>query len=290
MTQITSFPRYLGDGNTQGTVLGTGAGQSPAGKDSAGNPEKVALFGNTTPVVQPSGNAQAAIARGSACGIIATFSSTQSPASCAVLSTVTAALTLIGGTGAPVSLATGDILFINKPSSQANLGIGNIAVSSANVAVVSFSALAGTNFVTPTGSETYGVVALRGFNVLTTVLTPASILSNTTAEQQFSVTGLRAGDLVQVSKGGNQLGLDVAGCRVVSNNLLGVTFMNVTAGPLTPTAGQTYTIVSLGGIDANSNDVLYQVTAGTVARVVSSTTTSSALPLAKLSPGGILVG
>lgn len=289
MTQVTANPRFVGDGNTQGTVLGTGAGQSPAGKDSAGNAEKIALYGNTTPVAQPSGNAQSAIARGSACGMVATFSLTNSPASVATLTTAELGMTLVGGTGASITIATTDLLFINKPTAQAGLGVGNVRVSSAGVAGVAFSNLS-AGFLTPTASETYGIVALRGFGVLTTVLTPASVASNTTAEQQFTVTGLRAGDLVQVSKATSQPGLDIAGARVVSNNVLGVTFMNVTAGPLTPTAAQTYTIVSLGGIDANNNDVLYQVTAGTVASVVSSTTMSAALTLSNLAVSDIVVG
>ena len=66
--------------------------------------------------------------------------------------------------------------------------------------------------------------------------------------------------------------------------------MNVTGGPLTPTAAETYTVISLGGIDANNNDVLYQVSAGTVASVVSSTTMSAALTLSNLALGDIVIG
>jgi hypothetical protein len=181
------------------------------------------------------------------------------------------------------------LLFVNKPTAQAGIGVGNVRVSSAGVAGVAFSNLT-AGFLTPTASETYGIVALRGFNVLTTTLTPASVAAGAVVEQQFSLTGLRAGELVQVSKATSQPGLDIAGCRVVSNNLLGVSFMNVTAGPLTPTAAQVYTIISLGGIDANSNDVLYQVTAGTVASVVSSITMSAAITLSNLAVNDIVVG
>jgi hypothetical protein len=291
MTQTTTNPRFLGDGNTQGTVLGTGAGQSPLGKDSAGNAEKVALYGGTTPVVQPSGNAQAAIARGSACGMVVTFSSTQSPNSVATVSTVTSALTLVGGTGAPVTIASGDVLYINKPTAQAGLGIGNIAVSSAGVAVVSFVNASATNFITPTAAETYGVVALRGFNKLTAVLTPASVASNTAAEQIFAsqFTGLRSGELVQVMKPVNQLGLEIAGCRVVGNNSLGITFMNVTAGPLTPTAAETYTVISLGGIDAVNNEVLYQIT-GSPSSVATTTTANRSLAVSNVGVTDTVIG
>jgi hypothetical protein len=253
--------------------------------------DKLAFFTSTAtdPVVQQTGNAQAAVARGSACGMVATFSLTNSPASVATLTTAELGMTLVGGTGAAVTIASGDLLFVNKPSAQAGIGVGNVRVSSAGVAGVAFSNLS-AGFLTPTASETYGIVALRGFNVLTTTLTPASVAAGAVVEQQFTLTGLRAGELVQVSKATSQPGLDIAGCRVVSNNLLGVSFMNVTAGPLTPTAAQVYTIISLGGIDANSNDVLYQVTAGTVASVVSSTTMSAAITLSNLAVNDIVVG
>lgn len=272
--------------NTTSTSIYVGGG-SPAQMGTTGG---TAGFYGATPIVQPSGNAQVAIARGQACGMVATFSLTASPTSVATVSTMTSAMTLVGGTGPSITIASTDVLFVNKPSSQAGLGVGNIAVSSAGVAVVSFINSSATNFITPTASETYGVVALRGFGALTTVWTPSSVAANSVVEQQVAVTGLRAGELVQVSKPTNQLGLDIVGCRVVSNNLLGVSFANVTAGPLTPTAAQTYTIISLGGIDANSNDVLYQVTAGTVASVVSSTTMSAALTLSNLAVSDIVIG
>lgn len=281
MTMITSNRQQIGAGTTDGLVV------QPA-LDSAGNPAKVAFFGGN-PAPQAAGNAQAAVVRGQSCGMVATFASTQSPSSVATLSTLTSAMTLVGGTGASVTIASGDVLFINKPSAQAGVGVGNIAVSSAGVAVVSFANLS-AGFLTPTASELYGVVALRGFNKVSGVLTPASVLSASVVEQQFAMTGLRAGELVQVSKPTNQLGLDIAGCRVVSNNVLGVSFINATAGPLTPTAGETYTVICLGGIDAMNNDVLYQVSAGATATIASSTTVTAAITLSNLAVGDMVVG
>jgi len=73
-------------------------------------------------------------------------------------------------------------------------------------------------------------------------LTPASVAANTSAEQSFTVPGLQVGDQVQVSKPTAQAGLIVATARVVSANTMGVTFGNLTAGFLTPTAAEVYAI------------------------------------------------
>jgi len=209
-------------------------------------------------------NAQSAIPRGGAGGFVATFASNQSPASVATLTTVNRGMTLINGTGAAVTIASTDLVIVNKPTAQAGLGVGNEYVSSAGVLAVSFANLS-AGFLTPTSAEKYGVIALRGLNSVTTVLTPAAVTLSTTAEQQFSVTGLRAGELVKVNKPTIQPGLEIVGARVVSNNLLGITFGNLTAATLTPTAGETYTVISLGGLDAINNDIQFQVSAAPVA-------------------------
>jgi len=272
----SSAVRQLSDGNSVGTVLG----QSAA--------DKIAFY-NATPVVQPSGIAEAAVSRGDAGAMIATFATTQSPASTATLTTVELGMTVIGGTGAPVSLASGDLLYINKPTSQPGLGVGNVRVSAANVAGVAFDNLS-AGFLTPTASEVYGIVALRGLGALTAVLTPAAVVSQTVTEQQFAVSGLAAGTLVQVNKPTNQAGLDIAGARVISNNLLGISFMNVTGGTLTPTAGQSYTVISLGGLDAVNNNVTYQISSGTITGVATVTTAQRNLTITNLAITDIVLG
>jgi len=209
-------------------------------------------------------NAQAAIPRGGAAGFVATFASNQSPASVATLTTVNRGMTLINGTGAAVTIATTDLVIVNKPAAQAGLGVGNEYVSSAGVLAVSFANLS-AGFLTPTAAEKYGVIALRGLNSVTSALTPVSIAAATTAEQQFSITGLRAGELVKVNKPTIQPGIEIVGARVVSNNLLGITFGNVTSAPLTPTAAESYTVISMGGLDALNNEILFQVSAAPVA-------------------------
>ena len=229
--------------------------------------QPVGFFG-TAPVVQPSGNAQAIVTRGQQCGVIATFSSTQSPSAVSQGTTAEQTLTIQSGSGGQMLLASGDMVFVNKPTSQAGLGVGNVRVSSGNTLGITFINVpaAGGN-ITPTASEVYSVVAIRGIGKLAATLSPVAVAANTTVEQQFAVTGLPVGTLVQVNKPTAQAGLDIVGCRVVSNNLLGITFCNVTASPITPTAAESYNVLPLAGLDAVDNDVFYGFNVGTVGAV-----------------------
>src|ERR1700749_1164472 len=72
---------------------------------------------------QASGGSQAAISTGQASGIIATYASTQSPSSVATITTGEVSMTVQSGTGAIIVPASGDLFFINKPTSQGGLGI-----------------------------------------------------------------------------------------------------------------------------------------------------------------------
>lgn len=252
-----TLARQLSDGSPDGTIFG----QSST--------DTISFYG-ATPVVQPSGNAQAAVARGNQAGVIATYSSTQSPSAVAQGTTAEQTLTIQSGTGGQMLLAANDLVFVNKPTSQAGLGVGNVRVSSGNTLGITFSNIpaAGGN-ITPTASQAYGVVALRGLGsfALTATLTPTAVAANTSVEQIFPVTGLQVGNLVQVNKPTAQAGLDIGGCRVVSNNVLGITFMNVTAAAITPTAAEVYNIVALPGLDAVNNDVIYGFNVGTVGAI-----------------------
>jgi hypothetical protein len=77
--------------NPDGTILG----QSST--------DKLGFYGATT-VVRPSGNAQAAVTRGSQAGVIATYSSLQSPAAVAQGTTAEQTLTIQTGTGGTMLL------------------------------------------------------------------------------------------------------------------------------------------------------------------------------------------
>lgn len=78
--------------------------------------------------------------------------------------------------------------------------------------------------------------------LLQATLSPSIVNTITAPEQTFTVNGLLVGDFVQVQKPTAQAGLGIAGSRVTAANTLGITFVNPTAGNITPTAGETYLI------------------------------------------------
>lgn len=84
---------------------------------------------------------------------------------------------------------------------------------------------------------------VRAFGVASVALTPALIVLNTTAEQTFSVPGLKTGDVIlSVNKPTAQAGLGIVNWRVSAADTIGITFSNNTGGSITPTAGETYLI------------------------------------------------
>lgn len=78
--------------------------------------------------------------------------------------------------------------------------------------------------------------------LLQAALTPTQVNTVTAPEQTFTVNGLIVGDLVFVNKPSAQAGLGIAGARVTAANTLGITYVNPTAGNITPTA-ETYIIL-----------------------------------------------
>ena len=88
-------------------------------------------------------------------------------------------------------------------------------------------------------------VGIIGGNVanigaVTVTLSPALVAANTTAEQTFTVPGVKVGDGVSVNKPTAQAGLGIVGCRVSAADTVGITFSNNTGGGITPTASQAY--------------------------------------------------
>lgn len=232
------------------------------------------FFGNT-PIVQQAGNGLSAVQRGQAAGSIYSWSSTQSPSAANANTGSESTMTVQSGTvtNAAALITTSDLIYINKPTAQAGLGMGNVRQSASNQIAVTFTNWTGSN-ITPTSSEAYKIISIRGMRTITATLSPAAVAANTTVEQTFTITptaaspqGLPTGTLVQVSKPTQQAGLDIVGCRVVSNNVVGITFVNVTASPITPTAAESYTIFALGGLDAVNNFLSCQMNAGTIGAI-----------------------
>ena len=249
----TSYVRQLSDGNGQNGGPGTTLGQSPS--------DLISFFG-ATPVTQPSGPNEAALPRDAAGGSVATIqSNTISVTLTGPNTTSEHGLTLLSGNSPTWKIASGDVLIVNVPTNVAGMGLGNVRVSSTGVVGATFSNFTAAN-LTPTATMSYGVVAIRGFGNLTGTLSPAAVPPNTIAEQQFPISGLRAGtlSLVQVMKPTEQNGLDIVGVRAVSSGTLGITFANLTAATITPTASEAYTVLEMAGMDAVSNVVLIEET------------------------------
>ena len=74
--------------------------------------------------------------------------------------------------------------------------------------------------------------------LITVTLAPAVVATITTAEQAFVVQGVQLGDQVRVQFSGAQVaGVAVVSARVTGANTVAVTFMNPTAGGVTPATG-----------------------------------------------------
>lgn len=84
---------------------------------------------------------------------------------------------------------------------------------------------------------------VQSMGVASVTLSPALIVLNTTAEQTFTVPGIRATDvLLNVTKPTAQAGLGIVGFRVTAADTIGITFSNNTGSSITPTASQVYLV------------------------------------------------
>lgn len=85
---------------------------------------------------------------------------------------------------------------------------------------------------------------INELQIVSVALTPSAVGANTTAQQTFTVTGVKVGDVVvAVEKPSHQAGLGIVGARVTAADTVGITFSNNTGAGITPTAGETYDFV-----------------------------------------------
>jgi hypothetical protein len=135
----------------------------------------------------------------------------------------------------------------NKPTTTAGIATvgGYCSANSINIALVNPTGAA----VTPAGSEVYTVPILRAAPVAPAknylqLLTPQSVAANTTAEQQFTVTGLiftnSVASTVKVTKPSMTTGIEVVGARVSATSTLQITFQNNTSAAIVPPAEYYY--------------------------------------------------
>ena len=79
---------------------------------------------------------------------------------------------------------------------------------------------------------------VRGMFAVAVALAPASVAAASAPEQNFSVPGVQLTDVIAgVSGPGVLSGVTPAGVRVVSAGVVGVQFVNPTAGALVPPPG-----------------------------------------------------
>jgi len=93
--------------------------------------------------------------------------------------------------------------------------------------------------------------------VMKATLSPAQVNANTTAEQTFTVKGLRLStDMIcAVSNPTAQAALGTAGWRAPANETLGITFSNNTGAGITPTASQVY-LIQVARIDGDAKTAI----------------------------------
>lgn len=73
--------------------------------------------------------------------------------------------------------------------------------------------------------------------------TPAAVPTISTLAHSVTVNGVAVGDFVAAVKPTEQTGIAVCSCRVSGANTVIVTFVNPTAGNITPTASEIYLIL-----------------------------------------------
>lgn len=252
----TITPNYLNMGNSaDGQLIGS-LSTTPVG-----------LFG-ATPTPQRSNANQISVSQAAAGTVISANTFAFSPNGVGTSQSQTQSLTVTSAS----PFVQGDFLIVNKPSAQTGLGIVGSRISTATIVSLNYVNLTAAT-ITPTASESYSFVGLRGLTNTMSV-TPSAISANTVATQTFSVTGLAVGMLVAVAPTLEQLNIGIAGARVVSNNTLAIDFINVSAAPITPNA-QSYTYFAGNGLNANSNIMILGANVATALAAVVTTVTST---------------
>ncbi len=241
-----------GPTNPDGKVFGTIASDA------------IAFYGATA-VVQAVGNAQAALGRGVAGGIVATAGSTNTPTSIPVQATSEVLLTLNQtlsqvNTGFWFQMSsTTDFVIPAKPTQQAGLAVGSARIANATQVAVTFANFT-TATISATAGEKYGFVAIRGIPATTVTITPAVVSASTTNEQIFTVPGIRVGEAVALNVPSNVTNVTVGNVRVAGNNQVAVTFVNTSPSTATTPPAGSYVFFSTGGIDTVNN--VFAVQAG----------------------------
>lgn len=100
--------------------------------------------------------------------------------------------------------------------------------------------------LSPTELRMPTVTSVAGGSLVSLTLTPAAVATAVAAKQSVSVPGLAVGDSVIPLSNPISNAVALTGADVIAPGLLRLTFVNPTAGSLTPTSG-TYTFLVIKG-------------------------------------------
>jgi len=154
-------------------------------------------------------------------------------------------VSFVGG----IAIPRGFLLAINKPTLDAGIGIGGCRVVSDNVIAITYFNNT-TGALTPT-AQTYTMIALsslmpisKTFVANINVGTVGSAATISTTEASFALNGALVSDVITgVQKPTFQTGLMIGNGRVPSGgNYVNVPYVNPTAGGITPTANEIYSV------------------------------------------------
>ena len=268
-TVAFTSPKQLSDQNSQGTELGTSS------------TDLIGFYG-ATPIVQPTAGfdtifATAALDNGTLTKYQIT-NSTSAPAATTTLET----------TSTVTGILTGEVIAVNKPAAQAGLGIAGYRVSAANTIGINYTNIS-SGAITTT-SETYDVISVSSNYVTTATLSPASVPATPAgSEQTFTVLGAASGNFPIVNKPTNQAGLGISNIRIVSNDVVAITFLNNSSGAITPTASESYSFAFLPTLVPDGRTLNYKVAMATSA-IAATTTTDVSTTITGLSADDVITG
>lgn len=215
--------------NNPNTQLGP---SDPVGTQVGGPVAGPLGFFGVTPVPQPAGQGSLEAIPGT----VTVYATTVTATSVAPNTTAEQTFTVTG-------VATGQVVAVTKPTTNAGLGIVGMRVSATNTVGITYANDTAAT-ITPTAAETYVFDVIPVAMTISATLTPAAVAPNTMIEQQFAVNGLPANSPLIVNKPTAQAGLGIVNARMVSAGVVGIDFANFTAATITPTAGESYLFFS----------------------------------------------
>lgn len=228
---------------------------------------------------------QLTVSQGAESGVLVSVQSVNISPAVLSISSISSQLVTVTHVGV-TALAVGDFIIVNKPTAQVGLGVLSARVTSANVLAINFANLNAT-VLTPTTTESYVIQAIRGVTDAIT-MAPVAVAALTTAEQIFTVPGVSPNALVAVApQAPDQAFLGIVNARAAGDNQIGITFINTSQAPITPTAGP-YNYIALPGFNG-SNLLVLGANVGALAAINGTTTQTIGFTDASITVTGILV-